>query len=421
MNSLEIGKITEKNGKVEIPIHYNNVTFDIWYKFPKKYNLHPQLANGVAALSMIPAMKSGTDLVIKDGSISNKLIEGLNTAQDILMKWYPRDLSKINIVAEKTKSAHTQKKDAQKKMVIACFTGGVDSFDTLLRNQDEITHLLYIHGYDIPLKETAFRKKVSAHLQTVAKKFNKELIEVETNAREFTDHIGNEYWGSYFYGPAIASVALMLAGDAAKLLVPSCQSYADLSPRASHVLLDHLWSVEDMEVVYDGAESSRTEKVAHISDNPIVQEHLRVCWQTKDAYNCSRCEKCVRTMVSLELFDNLSRTKTFTSNLDYDHIAHTELDNDATFAMAKDSLEIARQRNKSDLIRALEIQTTNYSSAKLFNQLNDNFDLLVSSKDFGKIKDRLANHLWQHYTKSMAKAGVDASTKKVVNKLRKLR
>lgn len=412
--NLEIGKVKHSKGKVEVPILYDGRTFSIWYKFPEEFDLHPHIANGIAALCLIPAMKSGTDLVIKDDVISKKLLAGLNTAQDILTKWYPTDLHRINIIAKKTSD---KRFNGQRDMVLSCFTGGVDSFHTLLKNKDKITHLLYVHGYDIPLQETEFRKKVSSHLHKVAKKVNKELIEVETNAREFTDYVGATYWGPYFYGPAIASVGLMLAGDVRDFLVPSCQSYADLSPRASHVLLDYLWSTEDFNVIYDGAEASRTEKVAYIAHNNIVKDHLRVCWQSNDDYNCSKCEKCLRTMVSLELFDELQTAKTFETALDYQRVASTPLDNDATFAMAMDSLSIAEEKNKPELVAALRTQTNNYKSAKMFKEFNENFDFFVGSHDFDMIKDRLKRYLWLSDTKSMLKTGARVSKRKAVAKL----
>jgi hypothetical protein len=44
----------------------------------------------------------------------------------------------------------------------------------------------------------------------------------------------------------------------------------------------------------------RVEKLRAIAGEPLVREHLRVCWENLSAQgNCSRCEKCIRTRLIL--------------------------------------------------------------------------------------------------------------------------
>jgi len=48
---------------------------------------------------------------------------------------------------------------------------------------------------------------------------------------------------------------------------------------------------------------------------------LRVCWQNKElAYNCGRCEKCLRTMIALHLAGALSRCRTFNRPIDVQRV-----------------------------------------------------------------------------------------------------
>jgi hypothetical protein len=43
---------------------------------------------------------------------------------------------------------------------VACFfSGGLDSFHTLFKNLDKITHLIFVHGIDIPLNNSALRTR----------------------------------------------------------------------------------------------------------------------------------------------------------------------------------------------------------------------------------------------------------------------
>ncbi len=45
---------------------------------------------------------------------------------------------------------------------IACFfSGGVDSFYTLLKHREEITHIIFVHGFDIALEDHSLRAQAS--------------------------------------------------------------------------------------------------------------------------------------------------------------------------------------------------------------------------------------------------------------------
>jgi hypothetical protein len=72
--------------------------------------------------------------------------------------------------------------------------------------------------------------------------------------------------------------------------------------------LDPLWSSAFFQVIHGDSNALRSERVRAIADNLIVQDNLHVCFEN---YNCSRCEKCVRTMVELELAGKLKDCKTF--------------------------------------------------------------------------------------------------------------
>jgi len=45
-------------------------------------------------------------------------------------------------------------------------------------------------------------------------------------------------------------------------------------------------------------------------------DYLRVCWQnTHDKYNCTKCEKCFRTLYPIELYGHKDRAVTFNRNI----------------------------------------------------------------------------------------------------------
>jgi hypothetical protein len=184
---------------------------------------------------------------------------------------------------------------------VGCFfSGGVDSFFTLFKHRNEITTLILVHGFDFSVDEHVYRERVSSAAQAVARSLNKQLIEIETNYRAFSDAVAP--WGEVYCGLALAGVAHFLSPQLQRVYVPSSHSYADLFPWGSHPALDPLWSNEEIEIVHDGCEASRIQKVCAIAPEELALRHLRVCLVTSpDSYNCGRCEKCIRTMIGLRI------------------------------------------------------------------------------------------------------------------------
>jgi hypothetical protein len=98
--------------------------------------------------------------------------------------------------------------------------------------------------------------------------------------------------------------------------IAASTTYDDLFPWGSHPLLDPLWSSEALEVIHDGCAVSRVDKVRGLAGCDVALDSLQVCSaQDRVTYNCCRCEKCLRTMVALEIAGVLSRCRTFPERL----------------------------------------------------------------------------------------------------------
>ena len=186
-----------------------------------------------------------------------------------------------------------------------CFSGGVDSFHSLLKGDHDPDCLVFIDGFDIALKDTIRSAAFQASLQDITGQLGKRAITVRTNLREHSLFARSSWERGH--GAALASVGLILSAELSELVIPSSYAYAHAAPWGSHWDTDPLWSLPGrITIVHDDASASRRQKVAAIAAEPLVQQHLRVCWQNKSASgNCSRCEKCVRTMVLLALTGEL--------------------------------------------------------------------------------------------------------------------
>jgi hypothetical protein len=277
-------------------------------------------ADPFLALALLPAMKLGAELRI-EGDVSPRLLQHSAQIQDIVNAWYP-EFSKIPI------SAGGDSQSSQPQTAppgVACFfSGGVDSSYSLLKRQSELTHLIFVHGIDIGLQDGALWRRVAPQIQAAAGKLGKPLITVETNARRLLDDYTR--WGEHSCGAALASVALALSPQVQTVYIAASSPYHVLLPLGSHPLLDPLWSSDQVELVHDGGEADRWQKLHALVSSRVALQWLRVCCQNSDlSYNCCLCRKCLEVMVYLEAAGVLAQCPTFHHPLDLDVLARTEI------------------------------------------------------------------------------------------------
>jgi hypothetical protein len=263
---------------------------ELWFRTPPGVLLSPRIEPFVAA-SLLGAMARREALEVDPGSpVCPRLLAGLDHIQSVLHSWNPR-LSRIEIHA--TPGAPPRLRDG----VALFYSGGVDATYSLLEHEEEITHLIFIHGLEITLDNEALFAQALARNQESAHRYGKPLLPVKTNLREFAAAFR---LSNYLYqGPILAGVALALGFP--RTYVAASYAYSDLCPWGTHPLLDPLWSTAASEIVHDGAGATRAEKIARIGGRAGALESLRVCLGNRQQYNCGTCEKCLRTMVALRL------------------------------------------------------------------------------------------------------------------------
>ena len=334
---------TDSGVAISASIQIGTKRKDVYLRLPNCQTANN--SDAFLAASLLPAMREGDNLRI-EGPVSARILTNTPTIQQIFHRWDTR-LKCIEVEAEARKNTpgHTGRR-------VGCFfSAGIDSFYTLLKHEHEITDLIFVHGFDIPLHNSLLRSRVSDSIRAVAAKFRKRVLEVETNLREFSDEYVS--W-NFLHGAALASVGLLLAPEFSRIYIAASCSYADLFPWGSHPLVDPLWSTETMEIVHDGCEATRAEKAAYIASNETAVNYLRVCWENPGgAYNCGRCEKCVRTMAILRAVGILAKCPTFESPLDLRALANREVKeiHRAHLQAALDAAEFSG--NDSQLVQAL--------------------------------------------------------------------
>lgn len=305
ITEIDLG-VQDSHGGVSTALTIDGKTYNLY--FVSDADALRLSGEGLLTLATLPLMRVKSDVVFSC-ELDSIYLNNHKTIQDIYVKW-DRGLSRINV-----ESGVLGKRCSEEKRTGIFFSGGVDSFYSLLKNKNEITDLIFVHGYDIDNGKKFLRKRVSQMLQAVGREFGKNVIEVETNARMLLDPYVR--WADLAHGPALTAVGHMLSGGITKIIIPASYSYETLEPWGTHPLVDRLWSSSALEFVHDGCEKDRVEKVEYITRSQVALKYLRVCWENNDdKYNCCTCEKCLRTMLCLYAFDALDKCATFDNDID---------------------------------------------------------------------------------------------------------
>ena len=257
-----------------------------------------------AAAFLVPALAQGTKIVMEE-EVDGAWMDSVERLLPVWNRWwgYPRESPVVC-----ARSAHKLGQPVPRAG--ACFTGGVDSFYTALRGRHPIDAMIFVHGFDIPLKDTGRMAAFEPVLRRVAKTLGKTSVVVRTNLRLHPCFAGVNWERSH--GAALAATAHVLQSYIGRLIIPSTYAYRSTGGWGSHWMTDAFWSSAAMNIVHDDATLSRREKLLRIASEPLLWDSLRVCWENRrPSGNCSRCEKCLRTMVALEAAGQLRHYTVF--------------------------------------------------------------------------------------------------------------
>ncbi|MGE0128764.1 MAG: hypothetical protein AB7U82_11850 [Blastocatellales bacterium] len=244
-----------------------------------------------AGAMLIPAIARGETLTLED-SLSAIWLSNVSRILPVFREWW--DYPELSPQPASVSSGAV----AQSESTALCFSGGVDSFYTLLRSGHTINYLVFVIGFDMKLDDCARFEAFKPSLRAAASAVGAHPVVIRTNIRE---HPAFEpvSW-ECTHGGAMAAIGHLLSDRIGRLLVSSSRVYTDNTPWGSSWRIDKFWSSERLEVVHAGAELHRSEKLREIIGEPLVREHLRVCWENRaPSGNCGRCEKCVRTRLAL--------------------------------------------------------------------------------------------------------------------------
>jgi hypothetical protein len=263
----------------------------------------PLAANGDAwaTAMLLPTAKSGATLRL-EADLDERLERNFAAIQSIARRAWRFKGGRVAAVSRRERSPAGGR--------AMFFTCGVDSFYTLRKRLGEVDRLVFVRGLNINLVDLADEARFAPAregIAAVAAALGMPVSFCETNLRVHPtfSRVGWEVT----HVAAVAAAAHALAPIAGRFYLSSSETGL---PLGTDPTLDPLWSSSAVEIVNDGSEAVRLDKIRAIADWPLVHRHLRVCWRSDGgALNCGTCRKCVGTQIRFEIAGARDRLETF--------------------------------------------------------------------------------------------------------------
>ena len=185
----------------------------------------------------------------------------------------------------------------------------------LINRRAEIDALVFVHGLDVDLADRHRAEVFERQLRELARECGKDAVLIRTNLRQHRCFRCADWEKAH--GGALAAVGHVISGGFRQLRIASSWPYFDDHPWGSHWNLDPKFSSSRLSVEHADASLSRQQKIGFIAGQGIAQRYLRVCFENlSDSGNCSRCAKCLRTMLSLKAHGELANFPVFDRDAD---------------------------------------------------------------------------------------------------------
>lgn len=212
-------------------------------------------------------------------------------------QWYP-NYAEIQIEA-----ASLSRKPQVGNGSASFFSGGIDSVFTAVEHPTYINNLISVEHTKNTESEIMNGFKRLEELSEYPVSTNRQHLQVTSNFMTAFPEALN-MWAFMIHGAMYAAIAHCLTNQIAHAMLSSTHSYGGLIPWGSHPLTDALVSSSVLRLENYGGTHTRVEKTSTIARDLKALKILSVCSHGRlggKYVNCSRCQKCLRTMVTLDL------------------------------------------------------------------------------------------------------------------------
>jgi hypothetical protein len=290
----------------------------LWFECDASHTdkLSPEPCDGFLVSVLVVALRRGDDIVV-EGPLSSRLYYSLTHYYIELLKNLIPNTRNIAIEAK-----ILTRKNWGGSGVFTGFSAGVDSFCTIIEHSQgrvpseyQITHLLFhnVGSHGQTKDDTKIFQDRYLRLHSHAQNLKLPLIAVNSNLDaiikmdfQLTHTLRN------------VAVALMFQTTCAKYLYSSAVHYRDIHVGETYdmgyadAIGVGLLSTETTECISSGSQHTRFRKTEIISSAEVTYTALDVCTAPAVAAmakrtNCSRCWKCLRTELTLEVIGALAK------------------------------------------------------------------------------------------------------------------
>ncbi len=314
---LKLNSISYSDNGCKINYNYETINGVSKYfrpsnKFYSKYEIDvSQIPKSIAVIPFISntitiAWFAGFKIEVDE--LDEDFFNSLVKIKKIFSKWYPHLKQQNSLVVNKL-----IKNRQERKGTAMLFSGGVDAFATYIRHIESSPDLITIHGPDIEISDLKQWNDLKLFMANEPVLSNNKKNYVESNVRDFytykvqllIDDLG--WWGKIQHGISLLGLTAPLSWVNHYDIILIASSYTkniDIS-WGSTPETDEALTWGGIRIVHDGYDLLRQDKVDLIADfcrEKLKKLKLRVCYsELRDEFNCSKCEKCFRTILGLIL------------------------------------------------------------------------------------------------------------------------
>jgi hypothetical protein len=306
-NECIIETVYETGGKSDV----------LWYKIPLEYKdfLVIETVDAALVALLVLAMKNGEDIYV-NGKLSAKLYYTLSVYLIDALCLSNSEYSRIRISVQSLSDNVFN----DGKIAATGISCGIDSFSTIVTHLDieenyKINYLVHFnagsHGlFGGEISNEVYNKRLT-RIKEYSKLVNLQLIEISSNV---ADIIKEEFQKlhSIFHLSCILAIQKKISIYYYASAYRFDHFYLNKKDTSDwDIMLLKLIETESVSFYSSMAQYTRFQRTEIISTYRPSYKFLDVCTDSHNAkkINCSKCEKCLRTQISLDLLGKLNKYK----------------------------------------------------------------------------------------------------------------
>lgn len=227
---------------------------------------------------------------------------------------YEKMLPKIKFKAKVKVGKKIKNMYQSSNRVASCFSGGIDSFSTMISRLDEKPDLVTIWGADVDFENENGWKVVKEFVESVSKEYGLKNVLIRASVRRFIDNsvleeqyhelLGGDWWLVMQHGIGLVGNIAPYAYKYKlnKIYIPSTFTKDEDFVCASNPNIDNELKFGGTTVFHEGYQYTRQDKVKNICDFAKKNKKsikIRTCFKSLNGDNCCKCPKCYMTLFAI--------------------------------------------------------------------------------------------------------------------------